>query len=83
MIFYILYPGDTEADTINDRNKLGDISFNSFRPNEGYGILKNMLDEESSDLEEIRIIDSLGKRYSLEEFINSISKYDFNSKWIK
>ena len=30
MRYYILYPDNTEADTINDINQLGDVSFKTF-----------------------------------------------------
>ena len=30
MRYYILYPGNTEADTVNSVNQLGDVSFKTF-----------------------------------------------------
>ena len=40
MRYYILYPGNTEADTVNDINQLGDDNgFGVFWASKGFNIL--------------------------------------------
>lgn len=75
MTYYILLPGDTEADTINDSNILGEVSFKKFKSNDGMRILNTIV--KSADLElfqQIRIYDSKGKKYSVEEFLSILEK---------
>lgn len=82
MIFYILFQGDTEADTVNDRNKLGHVSFKTFHPNEGWKILRELVNNDSDKLNTVRIIDSKGKQHNLEDFLDILNSYSFNSKLI-
>ena len=42
MTFYMLMSGDTEYDTINSTNTLGEISFNTFYTEAGIKILINI-----------------------------------------
>ena len=67
MIYYILYPGNTEADTINDINQLGDENgFGVFWASKGFNILMNAVEQDHSVLNEIVIKDEKGKGYSIE-----------------
>ena len=45
MRYYILYPGNTEADTVNSTNQLGDASFKTFWAQRGFNILMNAVQQ--------------------------------------
>ena len=64
MRYYILYPGNTEADTVNSINQLGDASFKTFWAQRGLNILMNAVVEQHADLEKFIIKDEKGKDYS-------------------
>jgi hypothetical protein len=72
MKYYILYPGNTEADTINDVNQLGEKSFKIFWANRGFNILMNAVEQHHQDLNHFIIKDERGKDYSIEEFLDQI-----------
>tara|TARA_B100001059_G_scaffold84097_1_gene82130 strand:- start:421 stop:669 length:249 start_codon:yes stop_codon:yes gene_type:complete len=73
MRYYILYPGNTEADTINDINQLGDDNgFGVFWANRGLNVLMNAVDQQHSITEELVIKCERGKSYSIEEFLDKI-----------
>jgi hypothetical protein len=73
MRYYILYPGNTENDTINDINQLGDDNgFGVFWANRGLNVLMNAIDQEHSITEELVIKDERAKKYSIEEFLDKI-----------
>ena len=74
MRYYILYPGNTEADTVNSVNQLGDASFKTFWAQRGLNILMNAVVEQHTDLEKFIIKDEKGKEYSIEEFLDTIKK---------
>jgi hypothetical protein len=74
MIYYILYPGNTEADTINDTNQLGESSFKTFWANRGFNILMTAVEQHHHDLNHFIIKDEQGKNYSIEEFLDKIKK---------
>jgi len=72
MTFYMLMKGDTEKDTINSTNTLGEISFNTFHTEDGFKILMNMVDKYPDKLEELSIFDYKMKDYTIEEFLDKI-----------
>ena len=74
MRYYILYPGNTEADTVNDTNQLGDVSFKTFWANRGFNILMNAVEQHHADLNHFIIKDEKGKEHSIEEFLDKIKK---------
>jgi hypothetical protein len=75
MIYYILYPGNTEADTVNDTNQLGDDNgFGVFWARKGFNILLNAVDQNHEVLGHLIIKDEQGKNYSIEEFLDKITK---------
>jgi hypothetical protein len=74
MIFYILLPKDSEKDTLSDSNILGEISFNKFKPNEGFKVLNKVINEYPEMISEVRILDQTGKKYTIEEFLNNVEK---------
>ena len=72
MTFYMLMKGDTEKDTINSTNTLGEISFNTFHSEDGFKILMNLVEKYPEKLEEVRIIDQQVKDYTIEKFLDKI-----------
>ncbi len=73
MRYYILYPGNTENDTINAINQLGDDNgFGVFWANRGLNVLMNAVDQQHSITEELVIKCERGKSYSIEEFLDKI-----------
>jgi hypothetical protein len=83
MDFYILFRGDTEEDTSKECNQLGRYndythvfwnkdkrkskSGKCFERREGFTILEKCVNE-NKYLDQIRIIDSNNKKYSIEQF---------------
>ena len=72
MTFYMLMGGDTEYDTINSTNTLGDISFNTFYTEDGFKILINIVENHSDKLDEVSIFDEKMRDYTIEEFLDKI-----------
>ena len=72
MTFYMLMGGDTEKDTINSTNTLGEISFNTFHTEDGFKILMNIVENYPDKLEEISIFDYKMRDYTIEEFLDKI-----------
>jgi hypothetical protein len=75
MKYYLLLEGDTEADTIHDCNILGEVSFNKFIPNDGFDVLKNIVNSGVLELSSIRIINSKGTNLTVAQFLTQIEKY--------
>ena len=75
MRYYILYPGNEEADTINDINQLGDDNgFGVFWSCKGFELLMKAVDQNHFLLKNFVIKDERGKKYSIEEFLDKIKK---------
>ena len=75
MIYYILYPGDTEADAIKDINQLGeDNGFGVFWANRGFNVLNKAVEENHDIVEHFAIFDERRRSYTVTEFLDSISK---------
>ena len=74
MRYYILYPDNTEADTINDINQLGDVSFKTFWANRRFNVLIQAVEQGHDIVEHFIIKDEKGKGYSIEEFLDKIKK---------
>tara|TARA_B100000497_G_C7496214_1_gene303328 strand:+ start:515 stop:739 length:225 start_codon:yes stop_codon:yes gene_type:complete len=68
----MLMNGDTEKDTINSTNTLGEISFNTFHTEDGFKILMNIVENYPDKLEEISIFDYKMRDYTIEEFLDKI-----------
>lgn len=75
MIYYILLPGDTEDDCINDANQLGHISFGKFHKNEGFSVLHNLVQAWPHMIDQVRIIDSEGTKLSISDFLDIVQKH--------
>ena len=78
MTYYILMDMDTTED-IWDDNILGEESFGKFYIGSGYKALTNMINKEPEALESIAIIDEKKNPYSVEEFLELISKWKIMS----
>ena len=63
------------SDDIWDDNILGDESFGTFYTGNGYKAFRNMIIKEPEALESIAIIDEKVNPYSVDEFLNLISKW--------
>jgi hypothetical protein len=68
----MLMGGDTEKDTINSTNTLGEISFNTFHTEDGFKILMNIVENYPDKLDDISIFDQQVKDYTIEEFLDKI-----------
>ena len=78
MTYYILLDMDT-IDDIWDENILGEESFGTFYTGNGYKAFRNMIIKEPEALESIAIIDEKRNPYSVDEFLNLISKWKIKS----
>ena len=74
MTYFILLENDSIED-IWDENILGEESFGKFYIGSGYKALTNMINKEPEVLESIAIIDERKNPYSVEEFLELISKW--------
>ena len=74
MMYYILYPGNEEHDTVNDINQLGESSFKTFWAYKGFELLMKAVDQNHFLLKNFVIKDETGKNYSIEEFLDKIKK---------
>ena len=74
MTYYILLDNDS-IESIWDENILGEESFGKFYIGSGYKALTNMINKEPEVLESIAIIDERKNPYSVEEFLELISKW--------
>lgn len=72
MQYFILLPGDTEKDCINDTNLLGESSFSKFYPGLGLTALMKMVDRNPELLTQVTIKTDQGKTLSVEEFLTDI-----------
>jgi len=73
MMYYILYPGNDESDTVNDINQLGeDNGFGVFWSYKGFELLMKAVDQNHFLLNNFVIKNEQGKRYSIEEFLDKI-----------
>ena len=75
MRYYILYPDNTEADTVNDINQLGDDNgFGVFWANRGFNVLMNAVNKNHDILNNLTIITEKGIGLTVEEFLDKIKK---------
>ena len=78
MTYYILLDMDT-AEDIWDENILGEESFGTFYTGDGFKAFNSIVMNEPDLLEHIAIIDEKKSPYSVEEFINLLSKWKIKS----
>jgi hypothetical protein len=72
MQYYILLPGDTEKDCINDTNILGESSFNSFYTGTGLKALMKMVDSSPELLVDVTIKSDDDRTLTVEQFLTEI-----------
>jgi len=69
-MYFILLPGDTEADTQYSTNILGEESFNTFWAESGFFALIKMVELAHEQLDQVKIKDSSNKNYTIEQFLS-------------
>lgn len=74
MRYYILLPGDSEKNTMYDTNVLGEYTFKRFKPDLGYEVLQKIVNERPELIATLEIANERGKRFTVEEFLNEITK---------
>jgi hypothetical protein len=81
MQFFLLMPGDTEEDTLNEANLLGETSFGVFWTGSALGVLMTLIEQEPEVLPAIRIATDMSKRlFTIEEFLTTISKHKIRTQ---
>ena len=76
MQFFLLMPGDTEEDTLNEANLLGESSFGIFWAGTALKTLMTIVDKEPEMLQHMRIAQDMSKKiFSIEEFLTVIQKH--------
>ena len=72
MQYFILMPGDSEKDFINDTNLLGESSFGIFYAGNGLKALMKMVDRKPEMLKLVTIKTDSGQDLSVEGFLTQI-----------
>lgn len=72
MQYYLIGPGDTEQDALNEANLLGEVSFKYFWAGSGLGTLMKIVETEPEILEVLRIINEKGKTLTVADFLFEI-----------
>ena len=76
MQFFLLMPGDSEEDTLNEANLLGESSFGTFWAGTALKTLMTVVDRDPELLQHMRIAqDMSNKIFSIEEFLTVIQKH--------
>lgn len=84
MIYYLMLPGDTEADCVNDTNILGeDNGFGVFWANSGLKALDKITSTRPDLIEHVTIINERKKKFTVEQFIDAISKLKVRFNYVK
>lgn len=74
MQYYLMFPGDTEQDALNEANLLGEASFDIFWAGIGLKTLMKLVDTEPQLLESLRIVNDRGRTLTISEFLTDIGK---------
>jgi hypothetical protein len=81
MQYFILMPGDTEHDVLNEANLLGESSFGNFWAGSGLTTLMKLVDSHPEVLPMITIRSDTSQRsYTIEQFLTEISKLKVRSR---
>lgn len=72
MQYYLLAPGDTEQDAMNEANLLGEASFNNFWGGAALQVLMGLVEAEPEVLEILKIVNEKGKTMTIAEFLEQI-----------
>lgn len=75
MTYYILI-GNNED--VSDHNILGEVSFKNFHAGIGFNVLKKIINNNNSKilLSAVKIKDSKSKIWTVEDFLDEVSKYN-------
>ena len=73
MQYYILMANDSEWDTINEANLLGEESLGNFWPGSGLGVLMTLVEEAPETLPTVRIKTDRNQTIGVSEFLEKIS----------
>ena len=73
MQFYLLMHGDTEQDTLDEANLLGEESLGNFWPGSGLGVLMRLVEEAPEALPTVRIVTDHKQTMGVGEFLEKIS----------
>ena len=72
MTYYILL---NDNEDLWDENILGEESFGKFYTGNGFIALNNMIQKEPEALDDVKIVDERGSKYSITEFLDTIKKF--------
>jgi hypothetical protein len=72
MQYYLMAPGDTERDALNEANLLGEASFETFWGGEALRVLMGIVEAEPEVLEILKIVNEKGKVLTVSEFLEEI-----------
>tara|TARA_R110000868_G_scaffold91081_1_gene252712 strand:- start:14 stop:256 length:243 start_codon:yes stop_codon:yes gene_type:complete len=72
MQYYLMAPGDTEQDAMNEANLLGEASFNNFWGGAALQVLMRLVEAEPEVLEILKIVNEKGKTMTVAEFLEQI-----------
>ena len=72
MQYFLLMPGDTEADALNEANLLGEASFSTFWGGKGLTTLMMMVDQQPELLPLVKIKGDDNKTFTVEGFLSEI-----------
>jgi len=75
MQFFLMMPGDTEQDTLNEANLLGEESFGVFWAGSGLKALMMMVEQKPELLPAVTIRnDNTDQIFTIEQFLSRIQK---------
>lgn len=81
MTYYMMMPGDTEQDLLNESNLLGEESFDIFWAGTGLKTLMRMVDKSPELLPLVKIrVDMSNKIFTIEQFLTAIQKLKIRMK---
>jgi len=76
MEFFICLPGDDKKSFIHSSYCLGEKSFNVFWAAEGLRVLLDLANKNPEKLKELEIMNSDGKKFTVEEFLSFIERLE-------
>lgn len=80
MQYYLMMPGDTDSDSLNEANLLGESSFGVFWAGTALKTLMKIVDQQPELLPLIKIKgDTTNKIFTIEEFLTVIQKLKIRS----
>lgn len=80
MQYYLVLPGDGEADSLNEANLLGEQSFGVFWSGYGLKVLMAMVDKQPELLPHVVIKREDAKVFTIEQFLDAIRTLQIRSR---